>query len=229
MDKGGIFLSTLSTFEKNFGMTLMAKTYFYYSAMNAGKSTTLLQSSYNYKERGMETLLFAPNFDDRFGDPAIYSRIGLKQEAILFDKEFNLLEFVEEKKKTIDNLRCILIDEAHFLTKAQVAQVIAITKRFGVAALCYGLRSDFLGEPFEGSKYLLSWAEEMIEIKTICHCGSKATMNMRIDNEGNPVRSGSQVHIGGNESYYSVCMKHFMEEVGAIQEYALTGASHVSH
>lgn len=207
----------------------MAKTYFYYSAMNAGKSTTLLQSSYNYKERGMETLLFAPNFDDRFGDPAIYSRIGLKQEAILFDTGFNLFDFVEEKTKIIDNIRCILIDEAHFLTKAQVAQVIMITKRLNIAALCYGLRSDFLGAPFEGSQYLLAWAEELVEIKTICHCGSKATMNVRVDSEGNPVKTGSQVQIGGNESYYSVCMKHFMEEVGSIQEYALTGASHVSH
>ena len=165
----------------------MAKTYFYYSAMNAGKSTTLLQSSYNYKERGMETLLFAPNFDDRFGDPAIYSRIGLKQEAILFDKGFNLFDFVEEKTKIIDNIRCILIDEAHFLTKAQVAQVIMITKRLNIAALCYGLRSDFLGAPFEGSQYLLAWAEELVEIKTICHCGSKATMNVRVDSEGNPI------------------------------------------
>ncbi len=197
--------------------------------MNAGKSTTLLQSSYNYKERGMETLLFAPNFDDRFGDPAIYSRIGLKQEAILFNKEFNLFDFVEEKTKIIDNIRCILIDEAHFLTKAQVAQVIMITKRLNIAALCYGLRSDFLGAPFEGSQYLLAWAEELVEIKTICHCGSKATMNVRVDSEGNPVKTGSQVQIGGNESYYSVCMKHFMEEVGSIQEYALTGANHVSH
>lgn len=197
--------------------------------MNAGKSTTLLQSSYNYKERGMETLLFAPNFDDRFGDPAIYSRIGLKQEAILFDTGFNLFDFVEEKTKIIDNIRCILIDEAHFLTKAQVAQVIMITKRLNIAALCYGLRSDFLGAPFEGSQYLLAWAEELVEIKTICHCGSKATMNVRVDSEGNPVKTGSQVQIGGNESYYSVCMKHFMEEVGSIQEYALTGASHVSH
>lgn len=207
----------------------MAKTYFYYSAMNAGKSTTLLQSSYNYKERGMETILFAPHFDDRFGDPAIYSRIGLKQEATLFDPEFNLLQYIEEKKCEVDNLRCILIDEAHFLTKAQVAQVVSITKHLNVAALCYGLRSDFLGEPFEGSKYLLAWADELVEIKTICHCGSKATMNMRIDSKGNPVRSGSQVQIGGNESYYSVCMKHFMEEVGIIQEYAIAGEAHVSH
>ncbi len=209
----------------------MAKTYFYFSAMNAGKSTTLLQSSHNYKERGMETLLFAPNFDDRFGDPAIYSRIGLKQEAILFDKDFNLFNFVEIKKDSLDNLRCILIDEAHFLTKAQVAQVITTTKHLGIAALCYGLRSDFIGEPFEGSKYLLAWAEELTEIKTICHCGSKATMNMRVDSGGNPVKSGSQVQIGGNESYFSICMKHYLEEVGTIQEYAFQniGVSHVSN
>ncbi|MCB1115401.1 MAG: thymidine kinase [Chlamydiia bacterium] len=207
----------------------MAKTYFYYSAMNAGKSTTLLQSSHNYKERGMETLLFAPEFDDRFGDPAIYSRIGLKQDAILFNKTFNISEYVAEKKQEIDNLRCILIDEVHFLTKAQVAQIITVTKELNIAALCYGLRSDFLGEPFEGSKYLLAWADELVEIKTICHCGSKATMNMRIDCKGNPVRSGSQVQIGGNESYYSVCMRHFMQEVGTIQEHAKTGEIHVSH
>jgi thymidine kinase len=207
----------------------MAKTYFYYSAMNAGKSTTLLQSSYNYKERGMETLLFAPDFDDRFGDPAIYSRIGLKQEAILFNSAFNIYDYVEKKNTEIDNLRCILIDEVHFLTKAQVAQIVSVTKNLGIAALCYGLRSDFLGEPFEGSKYLLAWADELVEIKTICHCGSKATMNMRVDSQGNPVRSGSQVQIGGNESYYSVCMKHFMQEVKTIQEHATAGEAHVSH
>lgn len=207
----------------------MAKTYFYYSAMNAGKSTTLLQSSYNYKERGMETILFAPNFDDRFGDPAIYSRIGLKQDAVLFYSEFNLYDYVGKKKDEIDNLRCILIDEAHFLTKSQVAQIVAITKNCKIAALCYGLRSDFLGEPFEGSQYLLAWADELVEIKTICHCGSKATMNMRVDSKGNPVRSGSQVQIGGNESYYSVCMKHFMEEVRTIQDHAIAGGAHVSH
>ncbi|MBF5060034.1 thymidine kinase [Candidatus Neptunochlamydia vexilliferae] len=198
----------------------MAKTYFYYSAMNAGKSTTLLQSSYNYKERGMDTILFAPAFDDRFGDPAIYSRIGLKQEAVLFDIDFNIFDYIDKVRSNFPNLRCILIDEAHFMTKAQVAQVIAATKEFDVAALCYGLRSDFKGEPFEGSIYLLAWAEEMIEIKTICHCGSKAIMNMRVDSEGNPVKSGSQVQIGGNESYTSVCMKHYINDVGSITEYA---------
>ncbi|MCB1106538.1 MAG: thymidine kinase [Chlamydiia bacterium] len=201
----------------------MAKTYFYYSAMNAGKSTTLLQSSYNYKERGMDTILFAPSFDDRFGDPAIYSRIGLKQEAVLFDQGFNLYAYVEKKQEAFENLRCILIDEAHFLSKAQVAQTIAVTKDFGIAALCYGLRSDFLGEPFEGSQYLLAWAEEIVEIKTICHCGSKATMNMRIDSKGKTVKSGSKVQIGGNESYLSVCMKHFIKDVGTIRNNAFEG------
>ena len=198
----------------------MAKTYFYYSAMNAGKSTTLLQSSYNYKERGMDTILFAPSFDDRFGERAICSRIGLRADAIPFDNAFNLHEYVAKVRGNFENLRCILIDESHFLTKAQVAQIIAITKDFGVAALNYGLRSDFLGEPFEGSKYLLIWADEIVEIKTICHCGSKATMNMRIDNAGKVVKSGAQVQIGGNESYISVCMKHFMQDVGAISRYA---------
>lgn len=198
----------------------MAKLYFYYSAMNAGKSTTLLQSSYNYKERGMQTLLFAPKFDDRFGEPAIYSRIGLKQDATLFDADFNLFKSVEDQITHMENLRCVLVDEAHFLSKNQVAQLVCITKKFGIPVLCYGLRSDFLGEPFPGSQYLLAWAEEIIEIKTICHCGSKATMNMRVDASGCPVKSGAQVHIGGNESYLSVCMKHFLEEVGTIEEFA---------
>ncbi|CCB88400.1 thymidine kinase [Simkania negevensis] len=203
----------------------MAKLYFYYSAMNAGKSTTLLQSSYNYRERGMNTLLLAPRFDDRFGDPAIYSRIGLKQEALLFEKGTNIYYQTEEKIDEIGALHCVLIDEAHFLTKSQVAQLVSITKKLHVPVLCYGLRSDFLGEPFEGSQYLLTWADELVEIKTICHCGSKATMNMRIDEEGSPVSKGNQVHIGGNESYLSVCMKHFVEAIDAIEEIAF-GKTH---
>lgn len=187
----------------------MAKLYFYYSAMNAGKSTTLLQSSYNYKERGMETLLFAPNLDTRFGPPMVYSRIGLKQEAVLFDEEFDFFEYTKEHNTPL--LKCILIDEAHFLKKSQVASLVKITKKLGIPVLTYGLRSDFLGEPFEGSKYLLAWAEEMVEIKTICHCGRKATMNLRIDSEGNPIDHGAQIQVGGNESYVSMCMLHFNE------------------
>lgn len=168
----------------------------------------------------METILFAPKFDDRFGEPAIYSRIGLKQKAVLFDKHFNIFEYVKKRLGEMENLRCVLLDEAHFLKKAQVAQLVAITKKLGIPVLCYGLRSDFLGEPFEGSPYLLIWADELIEIKTICHCGSKATMNMRIDGEGNPVKAGEQVHVGGNDKYLSVCMRHFNEMVGSIEEFA---------
>lgn len=198
----------------------MAKLYFYYSAMNAGKSTTLLQSSYNYRERGMQTLLFAPEFDDRFGSPSISSRIGLSQEAILFNVKLNLFEEVQNQLLKLENVKCILIDEAHFLTKSQVAQLVRVSKELNIPVLCYGLRSDFLGEPFPGSQYLLTWAEEIIEIKTICRCGAKATMNMRIDEKGNAVTLGSQVQIGGNESYSSVCMKHFIKEVDTMKECA---------
>jgi thymidine kinase len=191
----------------------MAKLYFYYSAMNAGKSTTLLQASYNYQERGMQTILFAPKIDQRFGSTIIYSRIGLKQEAVPFDDSFNFFEFVEERKNVMNQLKCILVDEAHFLNKRQVVELSNIATELQIAVLCYGLRSDFLGEPFEGSKYLLSFAEELTEIKTICQCGRKGTMNMRIDSEGNPVTSGEQVQIGGNESYVSCCMKCFKNKV----------------
>jgi thymidine kinase len=187
----------------------MAKLYFYYSAMNAGKSTTLLQSSYNYIERGMQTLLFAPKIDDRFGAPTIYSRIGLKQDAVGFDDKLDLFKYALDTVNQSDNLKCILIDEAHFLTKAQVKQLTKITSDLNIPVLCYGLRSDFMGEPFEGSLYLLAWAEEFVEIKTICHCGSKATMNLRVDKDGKPCEEGSQVQIGGNESYISCCMRHF--------------------
>ena len=205
----------------------MAKLYFYYSAMNAGKSTVLLQSSYNYRERGMHTLLFAPTLDTRFGTPAIYSRIGLKQPAHLFGSDFDFYAFVRQHIKNRGTVHCILIDEGHFLTKMQVAQLVMITKKLTIPTLCYGLRSDFLGEPFRGSQYLLTWADELIEIKTICHCGSKATMNMRIDEDKNPIASGAQIQIGGNESYLSVCMKHFIESIKQIEssaKKALSGA-----
>ncbi len=195
----------------------MAKLYFYYSAMNAGKSTTLLQSSYNYRERGMQTLLFAPRFDTRCGEALIHSRIGLTQEANLFDADFDLFTFTKTALENMENLRCVLVDEAHFLTKKQISELVAITKELSIAVLTYGLRSDFLGEPFEGSKYLLTWADELVEIKTICHCGSKATMNVRIDSQGRPVSSGEQVQIGGNDSYVSVCMKHFRQMVRATE------------
>lgn len=187
----------------------MAKLHFYYSAMNAGKSTMLLQSSYNYHERGMETLLYTPAFDRLEGQ--ISSRIGLQAVATGFDANFNFYEHAKAKITVNPNIRCILIDEAQFLNQAQVTQLLEITTRLKRPVLAYGLRTDFLGEPFEGSKYLLAWAEDINEIKTICHCGRKATMNVRIDAQGRPVKSGQQIEIGGNDRYVSVCQQHFQE------------------
>ena len=193
---------------------MMAKLYFYYSAMNAGKTTTLLQSSYNYNERGLSTLLFKPRIDNREGGK-ISSRIGLSQEAILFDRDFDFVKYVSGLK---DKHACILIDEAQFLTKEQVIQLTRTVDELDIPVLCYGLRSDFMGNPFEGSSYLLALADSLVEIKTICYCGRKASMNMRVDANGNPVREGAQVEIGGNDRYVAVCRKHF-NQVGSIQKY----------
>lgn len=189
----------------------MAKLYFYFSAMNAGKSTVLLQSSYNYKERGMDTLLFTPQLDERYGKGKITSRIGLSEDAIAFDNHFNFFEFTRQEKERNPKLQCVLIDEAQFLTKAQVMQLTDIVDELNLPVLAYGLRSDYRGESFEGSQCLLIWADNLIEIKTICHCGKKAIMNTRIDAEGHVIRTGDQVHIGGNESYVPMCRKHFKE------------------
>ncbi|MCH9621874.1 MAG: Thymidine kinase [Chlamydiia bacterium] len=191
----------------------MAKVYFYYSAMNAGKSTTLLQASYNYLERGMQTLLFSPKIDTREGVGIISSRIGLMKEAICFAKDFNFFDFVNEKQKEMDNLKCILIDECQFLTKEQVIELTDVAAELNVAVLCYGLRSDFLAEPFEGSKYLLALAHELVEIKTICSCGKKATMNIRLNEDGKAATAGSQVQIGGNSTYTSACMTCYKKNV----------------
>jgi thymidine kinase len=195
----------------------MAKVYFYYSAMNAGKSTTLLQASYNYLERGMQTLLFSSKIDTRAGNAVIHSRIGLMKEAIPFDLEFNFFEYIQKKKKSMANLRCILIDECQFLSKNQVIELTDIACTLNIAVLCYGLRTDFLGEPFEGSKYLLALAEELHEIKTICDCGKKATMNLRINPDGNAATEGNQVQIGGNESYVSKCMKCYKQHIPSLR------------
>lgn len=192
----------------------MAKLHFYYSAMNAGKSTTLLQSSYNYNERGMDTLLYAPMVDDRFGVGNIATRIGLQAPAIAFNDEFNIYESAESELKRNKNIKCILIDEAQFLNKKQVNELTDIADRLNIPVLAYGLRSDFMGEPFEGSSYLLALADTLIELKTICHCGKKATMNMRIDQDGNAVTAGKQIDIGGNERYVSTCRKHFRLKQG---------------
>lgn len=186
----------------------MAKLYFYYAAMNAGKSTVLLQSSYNYRERGMQTLLFTPVIDTRYKQGTINSRIGLAEEAYAFTEQDNLYMLTAELNASL-NYACILIDEAQFLTREQVHQLTEITDRLSIPVLAYGLRTDFRGELFPGSQFLLAWADELIELKTICHCGRKAIMNMRINEEGNAIVEGEQVLIGGNESYVSTCRLHF--------------------
>lgn len=184
--------------------------------MNAGKSTTLLQSNYNYQERGMKTVLYTPSIDTRFGKGKIASRIGLHADAVSFDSQLDLFIATQQRMQEEDNIKCVLIDEAQFLLKDQVWQLTRIVDELRLPVLAYGLRSDFLGEPFEGSKYLLAWAEELVEIKTICFCGKKATMNLRIDEQGYSVRSGAQVEIGDNDRYVAVCRRHFKE--GQIRE-----------
>ena len=192
----------------------MSKVYFYYSAMNAGKSTVLLQSSYNYQERGMNTLVLAPALDTRAGVGKVASRIGLSAEARAFGREENLFT-IAETQHTKGVLSCVLVDEAQFLTKAQVEQLTDLADRLRIPVLCYGLRTDFLGNLFEGSLWLLAWADNLIELKTICHCGRKATMVLRLDAAGAPVKSGAQIEIGGNERYVSVCRRHYKDSQSA--------------
>ncbi|VEG91870.1 thymidine kinase [Legionella spiritensis] len=186
----------------------MAKVYFYYSAMNAGKSTVLLQSSHNYREKGMQTLLLTPAVDSRCQQGVVASRIGLSELAYAFQAKDDLLAYVRRQQQD-QSLACVLIDEAQFLSRDQVFQITEIADRLAIPVLAYGLRTDFRGELFPGSQYLLAWADELIEIKTICHCGRKATMNRRINAQGDVVWDGEQLFIGGNESYVSVCRKHF--------------------
>jgi thymidine kinase len=188
----------------------MAKLYFYFSAMNAGKSTVLLQSSYNYRERGMETLLFTPALDNRRGQGLIHSRIGLQENATIFSNSENLYTLTCDADP---KPACVLLDEAQFLTKEQVYQLTEIADKISIPVLAYGLRTDFKGELFEGSQYLLAWADELIEIKTICHCGRKATNILRLNQYGAPVTQGEQIVIGGNELYVSTCRKHFKEQI----------------
>ena len=191
----------------------MAKLYFYYSAMNAGKTTTLLQSSHNYAERGMITLLLKPLIDDRESLNVIRSRVGLEAEAKNFEKEDNLFQTIKAQHKT-KSLNCVLVDEAQFLTRDQVIQLGDVVDRLEIPVLCYGLRTDFLGELFEGSRSLLALADELREIKTVCHCGKKAIMTVRLNEEGKPLQAGEQIQIGGNESYVSMCRRHFKSSLG---------------
>ncbi len=188
----------------------MAKLYFYYSSMNAGKSTSLLQSSYNYLERGMQTLLLAPALDNRYGQGKITSRIGLQAEAQIFENKQNLFELVSQY--IADNeVHCVMVDESQFLSRDQVFQLGRVCDELHIPVLAFGIRTDFQGEPFEGSKYLLAWADNLNEIKTICHCGRKATMVLRTDESGEVLKEGQQVAIGGNSKYISVCRGHFNE------------------
>ncbi|MBD63227.1 MAG: thymidine kinase [Gammaproteobacteria bacterium] len=188
----------------------MAKVHFFYSTMNAGKSTALLQSNYNYHERGMETLLFLPKIDADNNHGKIHSRIGLNAEAISVDNDFDFFGYVFQKsmKKSIG---CILIDEVQFLTKKQVRQICRISDELNIPSMCYGIRTDFQGKLFEGSSELLALADNLIELKTVCDCGRKAIMVVRLDKDGKVVKDGDQIKIGGNDTYKVFCRKHFRE------------------
>ncbi|MFM6830390.1 MAG: thymidine kinase [Novosphingobium sp.] len=188
----------------------MAKLYFYYASMNAGKSTNLLQAEFNYRERGMATMLWTAALDSRGGDRAIESRIGLHAEANRFEPQTDLFARVSAAH-VVQPLSCVLVDEAQFLTKAQVWQLARIADEAGVPVLCYGLRTDFQGELFEGAASLLGIADSLVELKAVCHCGRKATMNLRVDESGAAVRAGAQTEIGGNDRYVALCRKHFSE------------------
>ena len=187
----------------------MAKLYFYYSAMNAGKTTTLLQSAHNYRERGMRAVILTPRLDDRGGSGTVASRIGLSAQGIAFDRDDDLTAWVDRDIAAHGALDCVLVDEAQFLSKAQVWQLSEVVDACRIPVLCYGLRTDFRGELFEGSQYLLAWADELSEIKTICHTGKKATMTVRVNDQGRVLRDGPQVEIGGNERYVSVSRAEF--------------------
>ena len=186
----------------------MAKLHFFYSTMNAGKSTSLLQSNHNYKENGLDTMIFLPNETSKLSKGQIVSRIGLKAKAIIANKDFNFINFIKDNKS--ENLRCILIDEAQFLTKKQVRQLGQVADRLNYPVMCYGIRTDFRGELFEGSSELLALADNLIELKTICSlCNRKATMVVRKDDSGKVVTEGSKVVVGGNDIYMPVCRKHY--------------------
>ncbi len=190
----------------------MAKLYFYYSAMNAGKTTNLLQSRHNYAERGMNTLVIKPRIDSRSGENRVRSRIGLEAEAVDVDPSINLLDLVQNASEG-QPIHCVLVDEAQFLSADQVDQLTEVVDALNIPVLAYGLRTDFLGALFEGSRQLLALADELREIKTVCHCGRKATMVVRFDGEGQPMHSGDQIQIGGNETYVSMCRHHFKESL----------------
>ena len=187
----------------------MAKLYFYYSAMNAGKITTLLQSAHNYRERGMRTAILTPQLRHRDGSGVVASRIGLRADGNTFVPDTDLLALLQDDIARDGTLHCVLVDEAQFLSRAQVWQLSEVVDRLRIPVLCYGLRTDFRGELFEGSQYLLAWADKLQEIKTICHTGSKATMTVRVDADGHAMQDGPQVEISGHERYVLVSRAEF--------------------
>jgi thymidine kinase len=187
----------------------VAKLYFYYSTMNAGKSTALLQAGHNYEERGMRTLLYTAQIDSRDGG-RIHSRIGIEREALHFQPGLDLLEQIRGENAR-GAIACVLVDESQFLTREQVRQLGAVVDELNIPVLCYGLRTDFRGELFPGSAQLLGWADNLVEIKTICHCGRKATMVVRVKSDGTAEREGAQIEIGGNERYVPLCRRHFSQ------------------
>ena len=189
----------------------MAKLYFNYSSMNAGKSTMLLQANHNYIERGMNPRIYTSDLDNRFGKGEIVSRIGLKAKSNIFTSKTDIYrDILNFSKNSI--VDCVLIDEAQFLTQNQVSQLGKVVDELDIPVLTFGIRTDFQGNLFEGSKYLLAWADNLKEIKTVCHCGRKATMVLRLNAKGEVVSDGTQIEIGGEEKYVSVCRKHFFEK-----------------
>ncbi|MCO4798165.1 MAG: thymidine kinase [Colwelliaceae bacterium] len=186
----------------------MAQLYFYYSTMNAGKSTHLLQSSYNYRERGLNTVLYTALIDDRFDQGKVSSRLGISADAKLFDQKTDILNEVTTCSQQ-NKIDCVLVDEAQFLSSEQVKQLTDIVDHLKIPVLAYGIRTDFLGQTFSGSASLLAWADKLIELKTICHCGKKANFVVRRDQDGNAVTGGQQIEVGGNERYESLCRTHF--------------------
>ncbi|MFB0980174.1 MAG: thymidine kinase [Alteromonadaceae bacterium] len=190
----------------------MAQLYFYYSSMNAGKSTHLLQSSYNYRERGLSTAIYTAKIDDRFAKGKVASRLGIDADAFLFDDDIDMLADIKEKHEEA-KLDCVLIDEAQFLSTEQVKQLTDVVDLLHIPVLAYGIRTDFLGETFSGSAALLAWADKLVELKTICHCGRKANFVIRQDENGVPVKIGQQVEVGGNERYEPLCRAHFKKLV----------------
>ena len=188
----------------------MAKLYFYYASMNAGKSSTLLQAAFNYGERDMRVSLWTAALDNRPGFGAISSRIGLASDAHRYESDTDIAARVLEDHAAAA-IACVLIDEAQFLTRAQVWQCAGLPHQAGIPVLCYGLRTDFQGKLFEGSAALLGIADSLVELKAVCHCGRKATMNLRVDERGKAVKQGAQTEIGGNDRYVALCRKHFSE------------------